>query len=94
MLYFLYHLKYVKLQVIGGVIGPQDRVIAGLGAEFDLAQAFVSSAGGFRDRFREQFLIHEMRAGAGREEPSVPDKAHAADVDLAVSFDGIFDGIA
>ena len=56
-------------------------------------KAIVLPAGGFRDRLREQFLIHKMRAGAGCKETAVLYKAHAADVDLAVSFDGIFDGI-
>ena len=60
LLHFIYHLEDEKLQIIGRVVRPKDRVIAGLGPEFDLAQALVGSAGGLRDRFREQFLVHEM----------------------------------
>ena len=60
LLHFIYHLEDEKLQIIGRVVRPKDRVIAGLGPEFDLAQALVGSAGGLRDRLREQFLVHEM----------------------------------
>ena len=53
LLNLLPHLKNIKLQIIGLVRRPENGVVAALGAEIDLAEAFVGTVGGFPDGFGE-----------------------------------------
>ena len=69
-------------------------MVAGLCPVFYLAQAAVRSPGGFAECLCEQIRIHEMGAGAGGEKAAVFHQSHAAQVDLPVSFDCVFDGVA
>ena len=86
---FFYDLKDQELQIIGFIIAPENRVIRCLRAELDLAEPATGAVGGLFQGLAEQVLLHEMRAGAGREEPAVFYKPHSAEVDLAVALDGI-----
>ena len=90
----LAHLKDIKFQIVGLIRRPQNRMVAGLRAEFHLAEPFMGASGGILYGFFEQIRIHKMRAGTGGEETAVFDKPHAPQVDLPVAFDGILDGIA
>ena len=65
-------------------------MVAGLGAEFYLAQAFVRSAGSPQDSLGKQIRIHKMGTGAGREEASILYEPHAVRIDLPVSFGSAF----
>ena len=69
-------------------------MVAGLGAEFYLAKPPVRAVGSLPERLGEQFLVHEMRAGAGCQITAVAHQLHAPQIDLPVAFDRIFDGIA
>ncbi len=69
-------------------------MIGGLGAVFDLTEPFVGAGGRFADRFGKKLRLHKMRAGAGGEVTAVCEELHTADVDLAVTLNGIFDGAA
>ena len=90
---FLYHLEDVEFQIIGFLRGPQDGVVRRLGAEIDLAEALVGVPGCPGNGVPEEFRIHKMRAGAGREETSILHQPETTLVDLPVSPDGGFDGI-
>ena len=46
------------------------------------------------DGFCEEFVVHEVGARAGAQVAAVFDQLHAAQVDFAVSFDGIFDRVS
>ena len=65
-----------------------------LGPKLHLAQALVGVPGRLGDGVPEEVRIHEVGAGAGRKEASVPDQAQAALVDLAVAPDGCLDGVS
>ena len=66
-------------------------MVAGLGAEFYLAKPPVRAVGSLPERLGEQFLVHEMRAGAGCQITAVAHQLHAPQIDLPVTFDRIFD---
>ena len=66
------YLEDIELEIIGVfVTGPENRVIAGLGAVLDLAEATMYGAGRFRDGLREELRCHEVAAAAGGEVTAV-----------------------
>ena len=65
-------------------------MIRGLRAEFYLAETFMSASCSFPNRFRKEFLGHKMGTGAGGKVAAVFDQFQSFDIDLAVTFDGIF----
>ena len=69
-------------------------MIGSLCAELDLTQAFVGVFCGAGDRLPEEVGIHEMGAGAGRQEASVADQAQAPLIDLPVPPHCCLDGAA
>ena len=68
-------------------------MIRGLSAEFHLAETFMSVSCSFPNRFRKEFLGHKMGTGAGGKVAAVLDELHAAQVNLAVALDGVFNGV-
>ena len=69
-------------------------MIRGLGAKFHLAETFMSASCSFPNRFCKEFLGHEMGTGAGGKVAAVFNQFQSFDVDLAVTFDGVFCGLA
>ena len=68
-------------------------MIRRLGAELYLTQAAVRGARGLPNGLGEELGVHVVRAGAGGKVAAVLDKLHAAQVDLAVTLDGVFNGV-
>lgn len=60
LLFLVHDLEDVKLQVIRGIVCPQDRMIRALLAEFYLAKPFVRIAGSLSDRLLEELRGHEV----------------------------------
>ena len=69
-------------------------MIRGLSAEFHLAETFMSASCSFPNRFRKEFLGHKMGTGAGGKVAAVFDQFQSFDIDLAVTFDSVFGGLA
>ena len=65
-----------------------------LGTVFYLAEAFVYVCSGLADGLGEQLRVHEVGAGAGGEIAAVLYQLHAAQVDLTVALDSVFDRTA
>ena len=63
---------------------PENRMVTGLGAEFNLTEASAGAPGGLHDGFREEIRIHEMGAGAGGQKAAVFNQLHAPQVNLPV----------
>ena len=68
-------------------------MIRRLGAELHLTQAAVCGARGLPDGLGEELGVHVVRAGAGSKVAAVLDEFHTAQVDLAVTLDGVFNGV-
>ena len=58
-------MKQIEFQVIGFWDVPQDGVVWGLLAGFDLAEVDVGVSGGAVQHFAEELLCHEMGTGTG-----------------------------
>ena len=61
-------------------------MVAGLGAEFYLAQSAVSASGRLVDGLREELRIHKMGAGTGGKKTAVLYQPYSPQVDLTVNF--------
>ena len=68
-------------------------MIRRLGAELHLTQAAVRGARGLPNGLGEELGVHVVRAGAGGKVAAVLDELHAAQVNLAVALDGVFNGV-
>ena len=90
LLFLLHYLEDKELQVITLICRPQDRMIRSLGTELYLAETLMGCLGSFFDGLCQQFLGHEMRAGAGGEIAAIFDKLQAFHIDLTITFDGVF----
>ena len=86
-------LKNIELEVIGFVGTPQNGMIWRLGAELHLTQAAVRGTRGLPNGLGEELGVHVVRAGAGGKVAAVLDELHAAQVNLAVALDGVFNGV-
>ena len=86
-------LKNIELEVIGFVGTPQNGMIRRLGAELHLTQAAVRGTRGLPNGLGEELGVHVVRAGAGGKVAAVLDELHAAQVNLAVALDGVFNGV-
>lgn len=60
LLFLVHDLEDVELQVIRGIVCPQDRMIRALLAEFHLAKPLVRIAGSLSDRLLEELRGHEV----------------------------------
>ena len=65
-----------------------------LGAVFYLTEALVDVGCGLTDGLGEQLRVHEVGTGAGGEVAAVLYQLHAAQVDLTVALDCVFNGTA
>ena len=54
----------------------------------------MSASCSFPNRFRKEFLGHKMGTGAGGKVAAVFDQFQSFDIDLAVTFDSVFGGLA
>ena len=90
LLFLLHYLEDKELQVITLICRPQDRMIRSLGTELYLTETLMGCLGSFFDGLCQQFLGHEMRAGAGGEIAAIFDKLQAFHIDLTITFDGVF----
>lgn len=60
LLFLVHNLEDVELQIIRGIVCPQDRMIRALLAEFHLAKPLVCIAGSLSDRLLEEIRGHEV----------------------------------
>lgn len=86
-------LENIELQIITLIRRPKNRVVAGLGPVFHLAQPFMDISRGFPDGLCEQLRVHEMGTGAGGQVAAVLYQLYAAKIDFAVSLYCVLDGI-
>ena len=54
------HLEDIEFQIIGLICCPQDRVIRGLGAEFDLTETLMRGSGCLAHGLRQKLLRRKM----------------------------------
>ncbi len=93
-LFFIHHLKDIKLEVIGRLIaGPEDGMVGGLGPVFHLAQPLGHAGGRLPMVCVKSSWIHKVGTGTGGQITAVPHQLHAPQVDVPVTSDCIFDGI-
>ena len=69
-------------------------MVAGLGAEFYLAQPAVSASGCLVDGLGEELRIHKMGAGTGGKKTAVLYQPYSPQVDLTVTFYSVLNGTA
>lgn len=67
-------------------------MIGCLMAIFHLTQAFMHILCRLPDGLGEQFIGHEMRAGAGCQKAAILQQLHGAQVDFAIALNRIFHG--
>ena len=91
-LLLLAHLEDIKLQIIRIPGAPQYRMIRRLCPELHLPQPLMHILRSLPDRLCKKLLVHEMRAGAGRQIAAVFHQLHPPQVDLTVSFYRFLDG--
>lgn len=88
------NLEKEEFQVVCFRHGHEDRMIRGLLAEFDLAECHACISGCFLHHFHEEFLSHEVRAGAGGKVAASWQDLHRAVVDFLVAAEGFMDGLS
>ena len=87
----IHNLKNIEFQIIGFLCRPENRVTGCLMAIFHLTQAFMHILCRLPNGLGEQFIGHEMRAGAGCQKAAILQQLHGAQVDFAIALNRILD---